>query len=239
MKEVKTKKIFEKYGFVLTEQQVKQFLLYYEMLVETNKVMNLTAITEFDEVLVKHFLDSVIAAKYLSWTGTEKIIDVGTGAGFPGIPLKILFPELQVTLLDSLNKRVKFLNEVIDTLQLQGCQAIHVRAEDGARLSGHREQYDICVSRAVAGLRGLLELCIPFLKVEGNFVAYKSLKAEAELLEAKNAMKILKCELAQKVHFQIQEDGIEMDRCLMVFAKKEKTAKHYPRKAGTPLKQPL
>jgi 16S rRNA (guanine527-N7)-methyltransferase len=178
MKETKIKTVFDKYGFALTSQQIQQFLSYYEMLVETNKVMNLTAITEFDEVVMKHFLDSVMVTKYVSWTGMEHIIDVGTGAGFPGIPLKILFPELKVTLLDSLNKRVKFLNQVVDELGLQNCQAIHGRAEDIARLPEHREQYDVCVSRAVAGLYSFSEsrrtFCgIQIFKGEGRITCSK------------------------------------------------------------------
>lgn len=236
--------IFEKHGFSLTEKQAGQFYLYYEMLVEKNKVMNLTAITEFKEVVVKHFLDSVYAGKYLDFSGKVSLIDIGTGAGFPGIPLKIMYPELKVVLLDSLNKRIKFLDEVILALKLTDITAIHGRAEEIARKPKYREQFDYCVSRAVANMNSLSEICIPFVKKGGSFVPYKSIKGQEELAQAGKAIKLLGGDSTNiKVEsFVIEEEsaGIEkMDRNLILIKKVAPTTKKYPRKPGTPFKEPI
>ena len=178
-------------GIVLSDMQLQQFLTYYEMLIEKNKVMNLTAITEFVEVVEKHFLDSLSLARFVDLQGSLSLMDMGTGAGFPGIPLKIVFPELQITLADSLNKRVLFLEEVISELELKNVVAIHGRAEELARKKEYREGFDYCVSRAVANLSTLSEYCLPFVKIGGKFISYKSGECENEVAAAKSAIFLL------------------------------------------------
>lgn len=222
-------------GVTLTEKQVDQFLKYYEMLVEKNKVMNLTSITEFDEVIEKHFVDSLQIAQYVDLTQEVSIIDIGTGAGFPGIPLKIAFPEINVTLLDSLNKRINFLNEVIDELGLEKITALHGRAEDYGKNGTYREKFDYCVSRAVANMSSLSEYCLPFVKVGGSFIPYKSGNIDEELEQAKKAVFLLGGKIEKVEKFALSEAQRSF-----VFIKKEKnTAKKYPRKAGLPTKEPL
>ena len=224
-------------GITLSEEQKTQFLQYYELLVEWNSFMNLTAITEFDQVITKHFLDSLSLVKVCDVAQAGRILDVGTGAGFPGIPLKIAFPEVEVVLLDSLNKRVKFLNEVIGQLGLSKITAIHGRAEDFARQKEYREQFDLVVSRAVANLSSLSGYCLPYVKVGGRFVSYKSGKLSEELTAAQKAIHVLGGEAKEPVYFQLT--GTEDERSFVCIEKGKATLKKYPRKAGTPAKEPI
>lgn len=223
----------------LTDIQIKQFYRYYELLIEWNQVMNLTAITEMNEVITKHFVDSLSLTKVFPFLEEKNwvMIDVGTGAGFPGIPLKIVFPSLRVTLLDSLNKRVKFLNQVTDELNMSNIEAIHGRAEDFGSDGFYREKYDLCVSRAVAHISTLSEYCLPFIKIGGVFVSYKSGKIEDELNTGKHAVFLLGGKLRETCIFNLPDN--DMERSLVVIEKKEKTGKKYPRKAGLPSKEPL
>lgn len=221
----------------LTEQQLEQFKTYYEMLIEKNKVMNLTAITEKDEVIDKHFIDSISLNKAVDTTKPLKILDLGTGAGFPGIPLKIAYPNLTITLLDSLNKRIKFLQEVIEELGLQEIEGIHGRAEDFAKQQGYREQYDLCVSRAVANLATLSEYCLPYVKEGGCFISYKSGAVEEEVNQSKEAITELGGRIKEVIAFTLPKTDIE--RTFVVIEKVKKTPKKYPRKAGLPSKEPL
>ncbi len=227
----------EKIGVSLTEEQLNQFIKYYEILVEWNSFMNLTAITEFDEVVTKHFVDSISLIKAVDLNKQLSIIDVGTGAGFPGIPLKIAFPELKITLLDSLNKRIKFLDEVISQLGLKEIEAIHGRAEDAAKSADLREKFDLCVSRAVANLSTLSEYCLPFVKVGGMFVSYKSEKITEEMKMAEKAISVLGGEYSNQVEFTLPDSDIY--RNLFMIEKKKASPKKYPRKAGLPSKEPI
>ena len=225
----------KKISLELTEKQLEQFRVYYEMLVEKNKVMNLTGITEWDEVLEKHFLDSISLIRVVDLQQELSVMDMGTGAGFPGIPLKIAFPNLKVTLADSLNKRVNFLQEVIDALELENIEAVHGRAEDLARDKKYREQYDLSVSRAVANLSTLSEYCLPFVKIGGQFISYKSGEVEGEVAGSKSAVFLLGGKVKDVVKFELGESG----RSFVVIDKVKGTPKTYPRKAGTPAKKPL
>lgn len=225
----------EKLGIVLTDHQLDQFEKYYEMLIEKNKVMNLTAITEFDEVIEKHFLDSVNICHLLNLQSEIRLLDMGTGAGFPGIPLKIAFPKLNVVLADSLNKRILFLQDVIRELGLEEIEAVHGRAEELARKTEYRENFDLCVSRAVANLSTLSEYCIPFVKVGGKFVSYKSGNCEEEINNSKKAVQLLGGKITKVDKFELGEAS----RSFVVIDKVKTTAKRFPRKAGTPSKEPL
>lgn len=229
--------VLEKWNVILSEKQKEQFLTYYEMLVEKNKVMNLTAITEFDEVLEKHFLDSLSLCQIEDLSVSNTVLDLGTGAGFPGIPLKIAFPELEITLADSLNKRILFLDEVIEKLELKKISTIHARAEELAKNKDYREQFDFCVSRAVANLSTLCEYCLPFVKISGKFISYKSGEIEEEVAQAKHAVFLLGGEVEQIKKFEIPDT--DLHRSFVVINKKKNTSKVYPRKAGTPSKSPL
>lgn len=230
------------FGINLSKEQTEKFMDYYELLVEWNSFMNLTAITDFNEVVLKHFVDSLaifqvpVFQKRLEGSDIS-VIDVGTGAGFPGIPLKIVFPDIKVTLLDSLNKRIKFLNEVIEKLNLENIESVHSRAEDLAVKQDYREQYDFCVSRAVANLSVLAELCIPFVKKEGYFISYKSEKIKEEVSVGKKAISILGGKTQSILEYQLPDS--DMNRSLLLIRKEKNTPKKYPRRAGTPAKEPL
>lgn len=230
------------FGINLSKEQTEKFMDYYELLIEWNSFMNLTAITDFNEVVLKHFVDSLaifqvpVFQKRLEGSDIS-VIDVGTGAGFPGIPLKIVFPDIKVTLLDSLNKRIKFLNEVIEKLNLENIESVHSRAEDLAVKQNYREQYDFCVSRAVANLSVLAELCIPFVKKEGYFISYKSEKIKEEVSVGKKAIGILGGKTQSILEYQLPDS--DMNRSLLLIRKEKNTPKKYPRRAGTPAKEPL
>ena len=241
----------KKLNIILSDRQLFQFFRYYELLLETNKVMNLTAITEEKEVIEKHFVDSLLLVRVLDQMNENSgkkepikerfskgtCIDVGTGAGFPGIPLKILFPELSMVLLDSLNKRVGFLNEVISEIGLSGIRAVHGRAEDLGKNREYREQFDFCVSRAVANLSTLSEYCIPFVKTGGFFIPYKSGKSQEEISEAEGAV----LHLGGKMEGTVFETLLnsEVERSFVLIKKVSASPKKYPRKAGTPSRDPI
>ena len=224
-------------GIELSQKQKNQFIQFYKFLVEKNKVMNLTGITEFEEVLTKHFLDSLACVKAIDMTKVKTIMDIGTGAGFPGVPLKIAFPHLEACLLDSLKKRVNFLEESFELLGLEGIKAIHGRAEEYAKNKEYREKYDLCVSRAVANLSTLSEYCLPFVKVGGKFISYKSEKITEEMNAAQHAVKILGGKMDGQVEFTLPDSDIY--RNLFIITKEKSTPAKYPRKAGLPSKEPL
>ena len=227
----------EQIGISLNEEQKQQFIAFYEYLVEKNKVMNLTGITEFQEVLVKHFLDSLTCVKAVDMKKVTTVMDIGTGAGFPGVPLKIVFPHLEACLLDSLKKRVNFLEETFELLKLQNITAIHGRAEEFAKNKSYRETYDLCVSRAVSNLATLSEYCLPYVKVGGKFISYKSGTVQEEAEQAEKAIRILGGKIQDVVYFNLPDS--EIQRSLVVIEKIKPTPGKYPRKAGTPLKEPL
>lgn len=229
------KRELEKLEISISEEQLEQFISYYEMLIEKNKVMNLTAITDFDEVIEKHFIDSLNLFRFANLKADKTIIDMGTGAGFPGIPLKIAFPNLKITLADSLNKRILFLNDVISELGLADIDTVHGRAEDLAKDKTYRENYDICVSRAVANLSTLSEYCLPFVKIGGQFISYKSGDCDEEITNAKSAIFLLGGRLNQIQKFEINDNS----RSFVIIDKVNGTSKQYPRKAGLPSKKPL
>ncbi len=230
-----TTDILKNHGF--DEKTANEFDRYYKLLTEWNQKINLTAITDEAEAATKHFVDSVSALDCGLFAENARIIDVGTGAGFPGLPLKICRRDLQVTLMDSLNKRINFLNEVISSLGLEGAEAIHSRAEELARKAEHREKYDVCVSRAVANLASLTELCMPFVRVGGYFISLKGPKAEEELADAKRAIELLGGEFAEIKKYKIEQT--DLDHNMVIIKKVKPTEKRFPRNAPKPIKEPL
>ena len=225
----------EKVGIELSELQKEQYRKYYDLVVEWNQKINLTAITEEDEFYTKHFFDSISLAFYKDYSNIESICDVGSGAGFPSIPLKILYPNLKVTIVDSLNKRIKFLNLVKDELGLTDCNFVHARAEEFGQNKEYRESFEIVTARAVARLNVLAELCLPLVKKDGYFLSLKAQKAEEETKEAINAIKLLGGKLEQDLEFDIEGE----ERHILEIRKAKETPNKYPRKAGTPNKKPL
>ena len=224
-------------GIVLSEEQLAQFNRYYELLVEWNEKMNLTAITEREDVYMKHFFDSITAGFYIDLTKPLRLLDVGAGAGFPSIPLKIVFPDLNVTISDSLNQRITFLNHLASELGLENVQFVHGRAEEMGQKPEHREQYDLVTARAVARMSVLSELCLPFARTGGSFVAMKAASASDEMDTAKKAIQTLGGKTDDVFSFKLPIENSE--RTIIVVRKEKQTPKKYPRKAGTPNKTPI
>ena len=229
----KLKNKFSEKNIFLSEEQANKFYVYYKLLKEWNEKINLTAIIEEDDVIEKHFLDSVISFNKIK--DEAKVIDIGSGAGFPGIPLKILKEGINITLVDSVNKKVIFLNEVIKILGLKGVSAIHSRIEDLACKPEYRENFDFVVSRAVSRLNVLCEYSLPFLKINGNMIAYKSIDAQNEIEEAKNAIKVLGGRFIELVNIPFKD----MERNLVIIKKIEQTNKKYPRSGNKPRLNPI
>ncbi len=227
--------LFRSHQIEITQMQAEQFYDFYLLLIEKNKVVNLTAITEFEEVVKKHFLDSVSLERNIALENVQKMLDLGTGAGFPGTPLKILYPHIDITYVDSVEKKLKFISECGEKLNLTNMEVCHARAEDLARDMNYREKYDLCTSRAVADLAVLSEYCIPFLHDDGILAAYKSGEAEDEINSAKPAIK----ELGGKIMDVDEFAWEDMHRKIVLIHKIKKTPARYPRKAGIPRRNPL
>ena len=229
------KQKLNEFNIEISDNQLEKFDKYMKFLLEWNEKINLTAIVEPDEVKIKHFLDSLTVLKYIN--DEDKVIDIGTGAGFPGIPLKIMKPDTKITLLDSLNKRINFLNIVIEELGLKNIEAIHGRAEEFARNKLYREKYDIAVSRAVANLSTLTEYMLPFVKVGGRCICMKGANVKEELDKAKNAIQELGGKIEKIDNFCLSNNDNE--RNIIIIKKVKETKAKYPRKAGIPSKEPL
>lgn len=225
------------YGISLSDTQMEQYNRYFELLVEWNEKINLTAITEPKEVAIKHMIDSITAYDENLFKDGTTVIDVGTGAGFPGLPLKIFCPEIKLTLMDSLNKRIKFLQTVVEELGLKDVECVHARAEEGARNKKYRESFDIAVSRAVARLPILCEYCLPFVKKGGHFIALKGMQYHDEAQEAAKAIKVMGGSQTEIRPVKLPE--LDDKRAVITITKTMPTPKAYPRKAGTPTKNPI
>ncbi|MCT4618124.1 MAG: 16S rRNA (guanine(527)-N(7))-methyltransferase RsmG [Marinisporobacter sp.] len=227
----------EELGLTLNEDQMDQFLKYKDLLIEWNEKINLTAITDEKEVMIKHFLDSLCCMTLPFIKENDKVIDVGTGAGFPGIPINIYYPNVELTLLDSLNKRIKFLQEVCENVGLKSVDFQHGRAEDFGQNKNFREKYDVAVARAVAPLNVLCEYCLPFVKVGGYFVCQKGPNIDEEMKTSKKAIEVLGGRFVEKKDIKLPFSDITHN--IVVIEKIKKTPTKYPRKAGTPTKKPL
>ena len=225
------------FGIEVNDQMINDLKTYREILVDWNQKMNLTGIEEEKEVFIKHFLDSISAVSNGYIKDGISLIDVGTGAGFPGLPLKICLQNIKLTLLDSLNKRINFLQEVSNTVNLKDIEFIHGRAEDFGKNEDYREKYDVATARAVAGLPILMEFCVPFVKVGGYFVCLKGPNANLELEESKVAMDVLGVEFVEKIDVELPNE--ELKHNILVFKKIKNTPQKYPRKAGKPAKSPI
>lgn len=224
-------------GIQLSSEAKERFETYYRLLIEWNERMNLTAITEYDEVFEKHFYDSITPAFYFDVSKVDRLVDVGAGAGFPSLPLKIIYPQLQVTIIDSLNKRITFLQQLTEQLGLKDVQFVHGRAEELGQRKEYRETFPLVLARAVARMPVLLELCLPFAKVGGTFIAYKGSSADEELHEAERALKVLGGSIARKEQLQLPSE--QSNRTIIWIEKTKATPKTYPRKPGTPSKNPI
>ncbi len=230
-------KVFDIPGVDSSDEKLRQLSGYMEGILDFNESINLTAITDRKEFIAKHYIDSLMCAAMDEINDADTVIDVGTGGGFPGVPLAIAFPEKKFTLIDSLNKRIKIVNQLCDELEIKNVRAIHGRAEELARKKDMREQFDICVSRAVANMATLSEYCLPFVKVGGSFIAYKGPDCESEVKEASNAIeKLGGCLLRIE---RPEADGVAFDHRLIVVKKIAATAAKFPRKPGTPSKEPM
>ena len=226
----------EQMGVSLGEKETEQFMTYLSLLLEWNEKMNLTAITDDREIILKHFVDCLALCSGADMSG-KKIIDVGTGAGFPGVPVKIACPDIDITLLDSLNKRITFLNELTKALELEKTDCVHMRAEDGGNDKGLRESFDMCISRAVANLAVLCEYCLPFVRVGGMFISMKGPDVSQEISEAEKAIKVLGGEISEIKKVSIPETDI--NHSLIIIKKIRSTPSKYPRKAGKVKKEPI
>lgn len=232
-------RIFKEYAkhlnIEINNKQIEKFYQYMNLLLEWNQKINLTAIIDYKDIILKHFVDSLTIEKYIE--KSSYLVDIVTGAGFPGIPLKIVREDIKIVLVDSLNKRVQFLNEVIKKLELQNIEAIHARVEEFGKNKRYRESFDIATSRAVANMSTLSEYMIPLVKVNGKCICMKGKEIEKELEDAKNAIKILGGKVIERKEFQLIDDDI--NRNIIVIAKEKSTSSKYPRKPGIPAKDPL
>jgi len=234
-------KAFEELNISANKETILKFEKYMNLVLAWNKKVNLTAITDKDDFIKKHFIDSVLCAGFDEITNAKSLIDIGTGAGFPGVPLALIFPCKQFLLVDSLGKRIKILNEILTELEITNALAIHARAEELAHKKEYREKFDVCVSRAVATLATLAEYCLPFVSVGGTFVSYKGPDAAKELKQAEKAIKLLGGTLnddAKNIR-KISVQDFELDHNIIIVNKMQKTPSRYPRKAGTPSKEPI